>query len=300
MKTTDDSRKIEFAIKRKERRDFRRNVMGVRFSNFFSIYRPWFLELAQRYKARGEFPITPLTLLHSYYTDPQDKVIAVFFSVLAPDNKNVLENTSELRETLGNNPYEWFLERGFVRLSVGSEKYKRTGGVKNWELAATLDSLWQECEANGKSTIEEAIKRIRNENFCSYYEALSLVLKEVYIPDVNYRLRLLLLVLGTSGGIGIGAWSIPPSDIEIPPSLGVVRFVRTWFPQLGKYGDFDKAISLYDMGEDLFYAYLAFTELQRINPRGCKSFVSTYVRWYNEGLEKYPCQHKMILPEIPF
>lgn len=53
-------------------------------------------------------------------------------------------------------------------------------------------------------------------------------------------------------------------------------------------GHVDDAISLFGLERncDILYAFLAYKELQKINPRECSKYATTYLRWYENGIIK--------------
>ena len=74
------------------------------FLQYSQAVRPWLKELAEKYKDRGEFPLMPIQILPSYYTDVRDKEIAAFVALLIPETENVLKNIGEFRQMLGESP----------------------------------------------------------------------------------------------------------------------------------------------------------------------------------------------------
>ncbi len=293
-------------------------VRKKNISDYFLKYshavRPWLKELAEKYKAKGEFPLMPIQILPSYYNSVQDKEIAAFVALLIPETENVLKNIGEFRLMLGESPWEWFKDRGFVRLGIGSVQDKRTGGVMNWKIAKLMDRLWDNCHILSyeittigcKETfirpIGFEIDLIAKAQQCSYFDVLTYICEDCVVVDYFYKLRLLLMIAATSDGFGIGLWTVDPSELKSPLTSGLRTFLRTWFPDYKRYGSLDDAIHLFGFERDcdFFYAWLGYKELQKRNPKVCSKFATTYLRWYEIGARKKPFEFREILPKIDF
>jgi hypothetical protein len=293
-------------------------VRKKNISDYFLKYshavRPWLKELAEKYKAKGEFPLMPIQILPSYYNSVQDKEIAAFVALLIPETENVLKNIGEFRLMLGESPWEWFKNRGFVRLGIGSVQDKRTGGVMNWKIAKLMDRLWDNCHILSyeittigcKETfirlIGFEIDLIAKAQQCSYFDVLTYICEDCGVVDYFYKLRLLLIIAATSDGFGIGLWTVGPSELKSPLTSGLRTFLRTWFPDYKRYGSLDDAIHLFGFERDcdFFYAWLGYKELQKRNPKVCSKFATTYLRWYEIGARKKPFEFREILPKIDF
>lgn len=272
------------------------------FLRYSQAVRPWLKELAEKYKAKGEFPLMPIQILPSYYNGLQDKEIAAFVALLIPDTENVLKNIGEFRQMLGESPWEWFKNRGFVRLGIGRVQDKRTGGVFNWKIAKLMDRLWGEgCGTTATyTTFGQAIKKFAERQRCSYFGVLTYLVEDCGVGDYFYKLRLLLMIVATSDGLGLGLWSVDPSELKCPLTTDLRTFVSTWFPDYRRFGSVDDAIHEFGLDRDcdFFYAYLAYKELQKRNPKVCSKFATTYIRWFALGARKKPFQFREILPEI--
>ena len=301
----ENNAKVREKVRQKNVRDY--------FLQYSQAVRPWLKELAEKYKAKGEFPLMPMAVLPSYYTDAMDKEIAAFVSLLIPETENVLKNIGEFRQMLGENPWVWFSNRGFVRLGIGKVQDKRTGGVFNWKIAALLNRLWEHIENSPHSillsgvkpkfkylAIEALIERASRECHCSYYDVLTYLIEDCGVGNYEYKLRLLLMVLCTPDGFGLGLWEKPEAQLLCPLNHEVRVFLQTWFPDYRRFGTIDDAIRLFgfEMDCDFFYAWLAYKELQKKSPKGCSEFATTYIRWYSIGARKKPFQFREILPEI--
>lgn len=300
--------------RKKENAEIRSKNLGKYFQNFSNHHLDWLHKLTERYKARGEFPMMPMAVLPSYYTDKKDKEIAAFVTLLLKDDAS-FEQIQELHELLGDSPWEWFRKREFVHLSVGRTQDRRTGGIINLKIANMFNRLWELVRESPEGhylyheripdeymPVLTIVDRISKETMCDYFYELTFLLEDCCVGYFFYKARLLLLVLGTSDGFGIGLWYIDPQEIKCPLTSDLRTFILTWFPDLKRYGSLDDAIRLFgfDRDYDFFYCVLAYKELQRRNPKECSRYATAYHRWYNDCTRMKPHKWREIQPEIPF
>lgn len=285
------------------------------FLQYSQAVRPWLKELAEKYKTKGEFPLMPIQILPSYYTDVrdsiQDKEIALFAALLIKEDAE-FEQIREFRELIGDSPWEWFGKREFVRLGIGRVQDRRTGGVMNWKIAKLMDRLWDKCLImSGEIPIIGCkkifirpigfeIDLIAKAQQCSYFDVLTYLVEDCGVGDYFYKLRLLLMIAATYDGFGLGLWSVDQSELKCPLTTDLRTFLATFFPDYKRYGNSDDAIHLFGFERDcdFFYAYLAYKELQKRNPKVCSEFATTYLKWYEIAARKKPFQFREILPEI--
>ncbi len=132
------------------------------------------------------------------------------------------------------------------------------------------------------------VKALAKLQYCSYFDVLTYILEDCCVSNYFYKLRLLLMVLGTSDGFGHDLWEIPNNELQCPHAFGIRDFVLTWFQDYRRIGHLDDAISLFGFERncDFLYAFIAYKELQKINPRECSKYASTYLRWYENGIKK--------------
>lgn len=308
---------FDHAFKLKEREEIRKRNIANYFLNQSKYHRPWMQELADRYKdgvrtGTVAAPLIPMAVLPSYYTGKTDREIAAFAALhIAADGD--FERIQAFRELLGDSPSKWFAKREFVRLSVGREQRKRTGGVENWKIARLFDKLWDESlrcaydDDDGNSVVElnqlsVTIGDIAKEQRCSYFDALTYLLEDCYVGQFFYKLRLLLLALGTGDGFGLNLWEIPKEQLQCPLADGLRDFIQTWFPDYRRIGSLDDAIRLFGLsGEcDFFYAWLGYKELQKRNPKECSLYATRYQTWYDLGSRMKKYRWNGIQPKIPF
>jgi hypothetical protein len=309
------AKKLARAVQLQELSELRKKNIKEYFVNFTRHHRPWLHELAQKYKERGEFPLMAMVLLPSYYTDTRDKEIAVFAGLLIPVEETIvhttIENVGELRQMLGDSPWEWFEKRSFVSLSLGKKQHKRIGGVEGWKIARLFDKLWNECrilpfEMPRKNVevrpIGIQVELIAKALHCSYFDVLTYLLEDCGVGNYFYKLRLLLLVLCTGDGLGLSLWQNGQDTLRCPLTADVRLFLETWFPDYRRYGSVDDAIRLFgfERETDFFYACLGYKELQKRNPSECGLYATRYTTWYVCGIKKKPHQWRKIMPEIEF
>ncbi len=305
--------RMERAIRIKERKEIRKKNVADFFLFFSRHHREWLYELAARYKAavspcgdtQGTVaaPFVPMNILPSFYSVVENMEIAAFAALLLKDDAG-FEEIQELRGMLGNSPMEWFKNREFVGLSVGRMQDKRTGGVENWKIAKLFDRLWHECYGDTEThgTIGAAVSAIAKTQHCQLFDALTYLFEDCGVGSYNYKLRLLLMILGTRGGIGLDLWDIPKDELLCPLASGIRQFVQTWFPDHGRYGGLNDAIKLFGFeGDcDFLYAYWGYKELQKRSPNESGQYSTRYNTWYGLGSNMKKNRWKGILPEIPF
>lgn len=305
------AKKLEQAMRLQERAAIRKKNIREYFLNFARRdHLPWLHGMARKYKEHGEFPLMGMTLLPSYYRCTEDKEVAVFAALLMNDGVRTFERVSEFRELLGESPWEWFKDRKFFELSLGRNQNGRTGGVENWKIARMFDMLWQECHvATDKSPLGVDVVFIRPIGVqvegiskcqgCSYFAVLTYLLEDCGVGNYYYKLRLLLQVLSSSDGFGLGLWEVDDEELKCPLTGGVRQFVQTWFPDYRRYGSIDDAIHLFGFERDcdFFYAYLGYKELQKRNPMGCREYATRYQSWYECGFKAKPYRWRAVMPE---
>lgn len=309
---------FDHAFKLKEREEIRKRNIANYFLNQSKYHRPWMQELADRYKdgvrtGTVAAPLIPMAVLPSYYKGKTDREIAAFAALhIAADGD--FERIQAFRELLGDSPLEWFQNRKFVKLSLGSLQDKRTGGVENWKIAKLMGKLWEGCHLftyeipvmKSKETfllsIGEDVKRIVEEQRCSYFDALTYQLEDCCVGQYFYKLRLLLMVLGTGDGFGLNLWEIPKEQLQCPLADGLRDFIQTWFPDYRRFGGVDDAIRLFGFERecDFFYAWLGYKELQKRNPKECSLYATRYQTWYDLGSRMKKYRWNGIQPKIPF
>lgn len=303
-------RKKEAILKKRMETISARKAYIARFFTYFTRHhRPWLNELLAKYKERGDFPIYPMSVLPSYYEDLRDKEVALFAAFIMP-LKSGFDKINQMRELIGDHPWEWFKNREFVALGVGRMQNKSTAGVSNAKIATLMNGLWGKCHIVSVPTndgdvhlfksIGEIVGITARSFHLPYLEALEKVLDESNVRTHRYKLRYLLLVSATSDAIGQGMWDIDPSEVKSPRTLELKAYIDTFFPDHKKYGSLDDAIRLFGFERDcdFFYCFLAYKELQKRNPKGCRLYSTKYQKWYGLGSDIRRCKWRRVQPEI--
>ena len=279
-------------------RETRKKIMIRHFVGFTEHLRTWLSELSNSCKQNGFFPITPMSIITSFYEDVRDKEIAAYACLHIRDPYGAYERVSELREMMGEHPWRWFEQRMFISNGYGEDFYHATGGIRNCLLAKVFGNLWKECSEHNEASVYDAICGMMNRKHLSYYEALAELIGSE-LNDYKESIRLFLVVLGTSDGIGCGAWSIDQEEIKCPLSHELRQFLKLWFPNYLAVGA-DKAIQLlgFDRGCDFLYAYWGWKELQKRNPKECARFTRRYLIRYKSGILFHVSRWREMLPPI--
>lgn len=296
----------------KECGEIRKKNVSEYFVNFSKLHREWMQELVDKYKERGEFPVIPMAMLPSYYDSTFDKEVALFAALLIKDEGEYVENVAHViesvqafKEMMGESPWEWFKHRAFVKLSLGRAQDKRTGGVVNWKIAKLMDRLWGEVfegkyGEKGRYGIYGLIDKMARVHRCSYFGVLTALVEDCGVGNYFYKLRMLLMVACSGDGFGLSLWENHNFQELCPITSGLRQFLKMWMPDYNRIGGVDEAISLFGLrGKcDFFYAWLGWKNLQKRNPKGCSLYATTYLRWYENGVNRKPCKWRLVMPEM--
>lgn len=296
---------IEDALMEEELAEARKRTISKFFVTFSKQHVAFLKDLVVKYKEAGEYPLHPMLVLPSYYTDNRDREIAVFAALLLHDRCR-FENIYKFREMLGDHPWQWFLERGFVRLSLGNMQNKRTAGVDNWRIAGMFDAIYQERQYAIQMTrdddpwLYDAFFNVVIMRMCTFASSVSCVVNEYLYGNVERKIRSLLFVLGRSDGFSLGLWPIPQVEVKCPVTGEINRFMKTWFPNYSLAGGIDYAIDLFGFNSagDFYYAFLAWKRLCMKDPKGCSRYATIYQKWYSEGNIQMPHKWKLVQPKF--
>lgn len=289
---------------------FRKKVVRENFVSFSRHIIKWLHEVAFRYKERGEFPPILMTLLPSYYTDPQDRELCAFATIpLMSWRIDVVAQAHELRELLGDHPWQWFRDRGFVPLNftkrrvcgVPTRVYSEFFGIL-WEEYMYANRLWPKETPGSVLGIYRTLNVLAREYECSYSDAIVRMYEDTDIKTAVYRARLFEMVCGRSDGISLGLWDIDAEDILPPIDENVSKVIRLFFPDYKKQGSQDDAALSFgfDLPSDLFYAGWGYSSMERANPRACGKMINWYHTAYFHGTHYSPCEWRSKFAEIKF
>ncbi len=285
--------------------DIRRKTMTDFLGAFWVHHRVWMQELADAFKARGRFGIHLFALCDGY-NDPLDKEVAAFSSLMLTKNPETrLLQQHELRELIGEHPYNDFLaNRKFVELSMGNNQTVRLyKSFSQWyELADVLSCLYDIIDAYGSTG--EAIKALmKRKRLLDPFMALSNLLMRINITTRQYKLNLLLMYMCQKDGIGCGVWDIDPARLMCPENKDIIEFLELWFPDYSRCGlTFDKALNLFGLRNqtDFFYAYMGFNVLKMVNNEETLRYVKHYQNKYNNRTLTRLLAMQRLQPKIIF
>lgn len=268
------------------------------FVEFTKHVRPWLAELSESCKGGGYYPVVPMSIITSFYEDVRDKEIAAFACLYMREPYGGYERVTELRELMGEHPWTWFEQRMFAPIGRGEGFYCTTGGMRRYLLAKAFENLWIECSEHNETSVYDAIHGMMEREHLSYHDVL-VELMGIDSSDYRESMRLFLVVLGTSDGIGCGAWTIADEDIRCPLSHRSRLFLRLWFPNYRTIGEDDVIKMLgFDRGSDFLYAYWGWKELQKRNPKECARFTRRYLIRYKSGILFHVSRWREMLPPI--
>ena len=290
-----DQKKIEDALERERRKKYRLKAKIEFFQDFISRHhRPYLQEIADRYKARGIYPMWPEYILPSFYQEPADMEIAVLAAMFVDD-------VTQMRDVLGEHPAEWFRSRDFVLLSVGDTQNLRTGGAWNWRISAFFNEL-HDLTLQGRVSIERSLAGEAARMGVTLESAIMETASLVGVnPDPN-RVRAALAVLSPVEGIGMSLWHSCPFEVRNPLTSDVKRFLGYWWPGKPRSLPADDAIPLFGLRceLDFLYAALGWEEMVSNDRKACAKYVKQYGAWFDKCIYEHPFLWRRLMPEIPF
>ena len=296
-----EQRKAKMRRRSPEETKIVKSVRQQFFLDFSEWHCEWLRELVAKYKERGVYPVYP-TQIADYYPDKNDKEIAILSALcMSWDNGKEIEQMASMRKLMGEHPYQWFRDREFVTISIGREQDNAIEGYvqgKFWKIAKLYDMLYDVCDGKLPS---EVFKKVHSfKDFCENYAS------SCNVKDMEYKRNITEHVLRVSDGIGRSLWPTIPSR-QKSPNTGLLRkYMRMWFPDYHKnLWTWDEAVALFrlDKPYDFFYACLAYDELSRVNPEGCRKYANRYhYRWKNQLIypRSYWLGYMRFTPEICF
>ena len=302
-----------------EQYEMRRKNISDYFLKFSRFARPWLMELAMKYKQSGDYLVHPF-MLADLYEDEDDMEIALIASLLVDEDKDVYAQVSGLKNTLGDSPFEWYVTRSFVRCGLVDPLARIEGtDIMLRHLAELFQRIWDmegyvsfDYDGGGDSIrrfsfhdndleeiVNNDVKERRETPFMSLLNRLAGVhgIKRWY-----WRLNFLLVRLYRRDGFGLGLWGNGGEWLSCPVNKDMERFLGTFFPDFRRYGFFDDSVTLlgFDDPTDFLYAYYGYRKLCAEKPEECRTFATTYRKWYDAGryLSDHNSRLKGILPEI--
>ena len=277
----------------------KRKTMTDFLGAFWVHHRVWMQELADAFKARGRFGIHLFSLCDGY-SDPMDKEVAAFASLLLTKNPETrLLQQHELRELIGEHPYRNFLmNRKFVELSMGNNQTMRMckSFTQMYELASVLSCLYEIVNTYG--SVGEGMKSgLKGRKNLDPYIVLSSLLMREHITMRQYKLNLLLMYMCQTDGIGCGVWDIDCSRLYCPEDRDMIEFMELWFPEFWQCGlTFDRAVNLLQLRNqtDFFYCCMGFNVLKMANTEETLRYVKHYQnKFNNRTLTRLLAMHRL-------
>lgn len=277
-------------------KEYRQNVFAKSFIEFTKHHVVWMNKLKDEFLKTDNFGIRPETIV-DYYTDKRDKEVALFSSLLisTDDNAKCLEKIMILRGVIGEHPWEWFKNRGFVNvMSIWHGAKKRV-----FEL---FDKLWVECFKDNKyNSLEECFAKSCQRYGTNLLETIETMCQFRSWRISRSRFALLMLVCSHSEGIGRGIWNIPPAMVRIPVTGSLSGFLRTWMPDAPRYGTPDECLVLFGMTDaDFYFCHLAYNCLKKYHPEECSKYVTFYQTAYKKHIRYGGYDWRKHFPEINF
>ena len=285
MALTKKQREQMHALKVEQNRLTRQKVRSEFFLEFTRFVRPWVQTLADTYKRKLSMPLYPIAILPSFYTDRKDKEIAAYAALLLNVDAS-MRKIQAFRDMLGDSPYLWFRDKDYLKYAAGSQQMVLIGGVRAWKVAELFERLWDQCHGeSGRTMCKEIEKTVMAKFGCSFENALDHLADEcISSYDSQYKIRLLMMVLLTKGGIGQKVYDIGKEELHCPFDRDVWRFLKMLMPDRSKIGTEDECVRLFGLeyDSDFLYAALAYKELMKKRPEACARFSTLYYKWYED------------------
>lgn len=261
---------------------------------------PWIHEMVKRYKELGEYPLITCRELAMRYTDNRDREIAAFmgFAIRCNGDYSVI---SEAMEELGARPWEWFVNRGFVRLSVGDMQDEKTCGQTNWKIAQMFHNLHKVYTRSECATLGEAVLQTCKQTLTPLDQYLEKLFENCKFNHKDDELHTLILVLSPADGIGLSIWTVSSHDIRCPLTKDARAFLGYWWPDWWPTFNLSEALEQFYMPEsDFFIASIAYSRLKEKFLGGCARYEQIYDKWFCRGIIPAQATVYKYQPKIEF
>lgn len=274
-----------------ERVLYQRQKKGIRKSNKIQYFHwiadkyhlPWVHKMVEAFKEQAEYPLIPCRELAMRYTDNRDKEIAAFmgFAIRCNGDYAVIK---EAMEELGERPWEWFVNRGFVRLSVGDMQDGKTCGQTNWKIAQMFHSLHKVYAQSECATLGEAVLLICKQTLTPLDQYLEKLFEDCKFNHKDDELHTLILVLSPADGIGLSIWAVSPPDLRCPLTHDVKAFLGYWWPNWWVDVTIIEYPGCFGLSDgDLYIACIAYARLRERHPASCAGYEHRYLTLFNNG-----------------
>ena len=296
-----EKERIERVLYFKQKKSIRKHNKTLYFHWIADKYHlPWIHSMVKAFKDQGRYPLIPCRELAMRYTDNRDREIAAFmgFAIRCGDDYAVIK---EAMDELGERPWEWFVNRGFVRLSVGDMQDGKTCGQTNWKIAQMFHNLHKVYVHSECATLGEAVLLTCKQTLTPLDQYLEKLFEDCKFNHKNDELHTLILILSPADGIGLSIWSVSPPDTRCPLTKDVKAFLGYWWPKWRPTFTLSEAIEQFWLSEsDFFIASLAYSRFREKFLGGCTRYELLYGRWFRRGVS--PCREMIIKyqPKIEF
>lgn len=296
-----ENERIEKILYFRQRKAIRKKNKIQYFLWFASKYHlPWVRSLTDAFKEKGEYPFIPCRDLALRYTDSRDREIAAFmgYAISPCDDYSVIV---EAMDELGERPWEWFVNRGFVRLSVGDMQDLKTCGQRNWKIAQMFHSLHKLFSNSECATLGEAVLLTCKQTLTPLDQFLEMLFDDCKFSHKDDELHQLILVLSPADGIGLSLWAVSPPDIRCPLTRDVRDFLGYWWTNWWVDVTIIDCPGCFGLSDgDLYIASIAYARLRKLHPIECGAFEKSYSRWFAQGAIGDPRKWRMYQQSIEF
>lgn len=297
-----EKERIERVIYIRQRKNIRKQNRIQYFKWFTSKYHlPWVHEMVKAFKEKGEYPVIPCRELAMRYTDTRDKEIAAFMGFAMRYNGDY-EVIKEAMDELGERPWEWFINRGFVRLSVGDMQDGKTCGQRNWKIAQMFHNLHKVYVSSECATLGEAVLSVCKQTLTPLDQYLEKLFEDCKFNHTDDELHTLILILSHADGIGLSMWAASPPDIRCPLTRDVRAFLGYWWPKWRYFVAPCEAIAQYELPceSDFFIAAIAYERLKEKFLGDCTKYEQMYLHWFERSVMPRRGMAQKYLPKIEF
>lgn len=258
------------------------------YTDLFKVIRldTFFRSLADKGREERAFGVSPL-LLPEHYADTKDKVFAVFVSLLMSENKGtMLAQVSNLRDLIGEHPYDWATNRLYVGRVTGDMANRRMGApyITYADAGMFISQLLQIIEDHG--SIYEAVTSDSSHIFPS--DSIAWLLGDCFLERMAMQIDRILLYLCEITGL----WAEQTGwTLHCPVDACVWRFVDKFIPTWRNLFDTFDIASIFGLTKetDLWFAAYAY-EQRLLNDGEGKYFY--FEKYYNKKITKERCDYK--------
>lgn len=261
---------------------------------FARIHYEWLIKVGQEWKKRGEFPIDRFSLM-DYYHEPNDIEVAGYVSLLTTTNEKLFDQIIDLRDLLGDHPWQWMKERGFIVLADPETASQRIMGCRRTyaDLFNLLDYVWGFYFNHGepRTTLSDIVP----------------------IQDEAYAMKMLKMRLYRKGGLGLGVRPDDGEELACPLTIPMLQLIRTFYPIAGQMGfaltvdNADDVLQFmgFDDPTEFLYTYQGYQRMLEVQPKAMERNEKYFNRRYQQGWQMEEHRHfsdlmREILPEIRF